>query len=103
MESLFRLLLARPAIAQDPDNPSIILAQETPFQDALRAAVTATEKRPAIEAAAIAFVAGSDFIGDPANTPLGAQLDELARSLDRMEADGDVSYETVEEAIADVF
>src|SRR5437867_3400285 len=103
MENLFRLLLARPAVAQDPENPSIRLAQDTSFQGSLRSAVSATEKRTAIEAAATAFVDGPDFIGDPADTPLGDKLDELARRLDELETDNMVSYDTVKAAIDQVF
>ncbi|MET7329792.1 hypothetical protein [Nonomuraea sp. NPDC005650] len=85
MENLFRLMLTRPAVAQDPGNPSIPLGQDTPFQQSLREAVGAAQRRTAIEAAATAYVAGPDFIGDPADTPLGAELDRLTARLDEME------------------
>ena len=39
MENLFRLMLMRPAVAQDPENPSIDLTQDSPYQRALRQAV----------------------------------------------------------------
>ncbi|MCA2225917.1 hypothetical protein [Nonomuraea aurantiaca] len=97
-------MLTRPAVAQDPDNPSIPLSQDTPFQQSLREAVEAPQRRTAIEEAATAFVAGPEFIGDPADTPLGAELDELAGRLDEMETvDGSASPEMVREAIVDVF
>ncbi|WP_431912631.1 hypothetical protein [Nonomuraea jabiensis] len=104
MENLFRLMLTRPAVAQDPETPSIPLGQDTPFQDALREAVGAAQRRTAIEAAATAYVAGSEFIGDPAGTPLGAELDRLAGRLDEMEdVDVSASPEMVRQAIDDVF
>ncbi|MEV4021030.1 hypothetical protein AB0J35_62215 [Nonomuraea angiospora] len=85
MENLFRLMLTRPAVAQDPDSPSIPLGQDTPFQESLREAVGAAQRRTAIEAAATAYVAGPEFIGDPAGTPLVAELGQLAGRLDEME------------------
>ncbi|MEV6030699.1 hypothetical protein AB0L65_06100 [Nonomuraea sp. NPDC052116] len=104
MENLFRLMLTRPAVAQDPETPSIPLAQDTPFQESLREAVGAAQRRTAIEAAATAYVAGPEFIGDPADTPLGAELDQLAGRLDEMEdVDVSASPEMVRQAIDDVF
>ena len=39
MENLFRLMLVRPAVAQDPENPSIDLTQESDYQNSLRDAI----------------------------------------------------------------
>ena len=35
MENLFRLMLMRPAVAQDPENPSIELTQDSAYQKEL--------------------------------------------------------------------
>jgi len=103
MENLFRLMLVRPAIAQDPENPSISLAQETDYQKALRAAVASGAGRGGIEQASATFVASAEFAGDVDATPLGPQLDELADRLDTLERDGDASWDAVADAIEDVF
>ena len=49
MESLFRLLLARPAVVQDEQTPSIRLAQTSQFQTELGQAQQATERRDALK------------------------------------------------------
>lgn len=85
MEPLFRLALIRPAVAQDPNKPSIPLAQGSPFQEALANAATVDPPRPALEDVARAFVASDAFIGDPAITPLSAGLAQLAAALDLLE------------------
>jgi hypothetical protein len=100
MESLFRLVLARPAVAQDSDNPSIDLAQTSSYQDALRGAIP--KGRDQAEAVTRTFVGGDDFIGDPADNPLAAKLAALAARLDRL-TEGAVTAEKVANAIRSVF
>lgn len=102
MENLFRLMLVRPAVAQDPENPSISLVQESDYQAALQAAVTNGAGRPGIEEASSAFVASPEFAGDVAATPLGPQLDDLADHLDDLEQADEVSWDAVAAVIEEV-
>ena len=78
MENLFRLLLARPAVAQDLKSPSIELAQESAYQNAIRDAVQTGGGRAALEEISRAFVASNRFIPEPSANPLG---DRLTRPL----------------------
>ncbi|MBE8516862.1 hypothetical protein ILP97_04910 [Amycolatopsis sp. H6(2020)] len=96
-------MLVRPAVAQDPANPSIPLAQETDYQKAVHAAVTGDAGRPGVERASVAFVASDEFAGDVGATPLGSELDELADRLDVLEQAGDVAWSAVAAAIRTVF
>jgi hypothetical protein len=84
MENLFRLVLARPAVGQDPARPNIVLAQDSDFQNAVRAAVETGTGRAGIEDASTAYAASPAFVADVDATPLGAQLDELADRLDAL-------------------
>jgi len=103
METLFRLLLARPAVAQDPQNPSIELTQESPYQNAVRNAVQTGAGRAAIEEISRAFVASDRFIPEPSANPLGDRLADLADRLDRLEADRSATSGKVAEAIQAAF
>ena len=103
MENLFRLTLMRPAVSQDPEQPSIQLDQASGYQDALRAAVASGTGRQAIEAASAQFAASDDFVQSVDEAPLGQQLDELADRLDALEAEGTVSWQKVRTAVKDVF
>jgi hypothetical protein len=84
MEPLFRLALIRPAIAQDPENPSIRVSQDSPFQTALAQAAQAAEPRPALQQVARDFIAHELFIGEPETTPLSTQLATFAAALERL-------------------
>jgi hypothetical protein len=95
MEPLFRLALLRPAVTQDPANPSIRIAQDSPFQKALEEAARAEQAREALQRAARAFVAGA--------TPLSAQLAALAAALDRLERQTAVSHADVVELVNEAF
>jgi hypothetical protein len=103
MESLFRLTLLRLAVAQDPANPSIGLAQDSPFQQTLEEASRVERAREALQRAARAFVAGTDFIGDPGANPLSAQLAALAAVFDRLERQTSVSHADVVAAVEEAF
>src|SRR5688500_16424930 len=85
MEPLFRLALIRPAVAQDPVNPSIQTAQDSPLQIAIAEASQAEQPREALRQVTRAFVDGNEFIRDPGNNPLGGQLAALASTLDQLE------------------
>lgn len=84
MESLFRLILVRPAVAQDPDNPSIDLTQESDFQNALRDALP--EGRDGVEAVCRNYVESDEFLGDPADAEFAEELANLAVRLNRLES-----------------
>jgi hypothetical protein len=103
MENLFRLMLLRPAVSQDPEQPSIELDQESAYQDALRAVVAAGGGRQGVEAASAEFAASTDFVQDLGDTPLGRRLDALADGIDALEAMGQVSWAEIANAIEDVF
>ncbi|GAA1715857.1 hypothetical protein GCM10009745_75390 [Kribbella yunnanensis] len=103
MENLFRLMLLRPAVEQAPEQLSIGLEQESPYQDALRAAVVSGGGRPGIEAASAEFAASADFVSGVSDTPLGARLDELADRVDALEAAGEVPWSEVANAVEEVF
>src|SRR5262245_23251403 len=86
MENLFRLMLVRPAIAQDTANPSINLTQASPFQDQLRNIVTTGgDIRGSAKTAAKAYVGGSEFLGRPDENPMAAKLMSLNAALDKLE------------------
>jgi hypothetical protein len=105
MEPLFRLTLVRPAVTQDPANPSIDLAQDSPLQKALtqmstQATTAATiQPRSDYQRLARGFVASTDFIGDPAANPLNTQLDALADALDPLEGAASVTHADVVKAV----
>lgn len=103
MEPLFRLALIRPAVAQDPDNPSISIAQDSVFQRVLEEASQAERAREALQRAARAYVTEGDFIGDPGTNPLGVQLATLAAALDLLERQASVSHSNVAAAITQAF
>ncbi|WP_307485008.1 hypothetical protein [Pseudarthrobacter sulfonivorans] len=103
MENLFRLMLVRPAVSQDPEQPSIPLDQESDYQNALRAAVASGEGRQAIEAASAQFAASEGFVHNVDEAPLGPQLDQLAVRLDALEGEGILSWQQIGTVIEDIF
>jgi len=103
MEPLFRLALIRPAVTQDPANPSIRIAQDSTFQRALAEASKAEQPRQALQRVARDFVAGADFIGNPDANALNAQLAALAVALGRLERDQAVSHADVVKAVNEAF
>ncbi|MEU4295193.1 hypothetical protein AB0E63_43830 [Kribbella sp. NPDC026596] len=96
-------MLLRPAVGQDPEQPSIELEQESGYQDALRAVVASGGGRQGIEAVSAEFAGSDDFVPGIGDTPLGRRLDELADGIDALEATGDVSWEEIANAIEDQF
>jgi hypothetical protein len=84
MENLFRLMLLRPAVTQDKDNPSVDLTQDTPYQQKLRRAPDTRTAREAAEAASRELVASSRFVGEPDAHPLAEKLADLDRRLDAL-------------------
>ncbi|MFI6539344.1 hypothetical protein ACIBHY_43290 [Nonomuraea sp. NPDC050547] len=98
---MFRFILVRPAIEQDPS--SISLGQRSDYQQALRAAVETGAGRLGIEQASEAFVASPSFVGEVGATPLGAQLDRLADRIDALEREKRATRDIVTAAIRNVF
>jgi hypothetical protein len=103
LESLFRFTLIRPAVAQDPANPSIDLTQDSPFQKSLADAAKAEQPRQSLLRISRAFVTGEDFIGNSGANPMGAQLAAFAVALDQFENDQIVSHVKVVDAVEEAF
>lgn len=104
MEHLFRMMLARPAVAQDPKNPSIDLTQESPFQKELRRVASAgRDARSGIESSSAVFIRSIQFIGDPRENPIADEIAQLAAGLDHLEAGGNATPKKVVDLIKLVF
>ena len=101
MENLFRLLLTRPAVAQDEKVPSIRLAQDSQFQIALAQAHQNQNPRRALKAVASQFMTTPNFVGDPTTLPMHAKLKALGARLDALERNATVSNTEVCVAIED--
>lgn len=101
MEALFRLALLRPPVEQDPEHPSIELAQETDFQRRLAEALGQENRRDAAIAVARAFIASPDFVRAPEENDLAAELAALADGLDALPPDA--SRPAVRQAISNAF
>lgn len=102
MEPLFRFVLARPAVAQDPANPSVRLTQDSPYQAALRR-LEGSGNREGLLKLATAFIASDQFIGDPNDTPSQQQIAHLTQHLDALEAGEAVAATDVHDAIKSAF
>ena len=103
METLFRLLLKRPALIQDEDTPSVRLAQNSQFQAALGQAQQNQNPRDALKAAARQFITTAGFVGGPKNLPIYDKLKALGASLDALEQKKAVTNAEVAKAIEDAF
>lgn len=103
METLFRLLLTRPAITQDEGAPSVRLAQNSQFQAALGQAQQNQNPRDALKAVARQFIATAGFVGGPKNLPIYDELKALGLSLDALEPKKAVTNAEVAKAIEDAF
>ncbi len=103
METLFRLLLARPAIAQDDENPSILLAQNTNFQAALAASVQDPDPRAILKNASRQFIATAGYAKTIAQVPLNAELKLVGEAFNDLEAQGTATPAKVAKAIKDAF
>lgn len=102
MEPLFRFVLNRPPVAQDPANPSIRLTQDSPYQTALRR-LDGSGNREGLKKLAIAFIENPQFIGSPEDTPLGKAIGEFAAKLDALERENELAAEAVAQAIKSAF
>ena len=104
MENLFRFILVRPAIAQDPANPSIDLTQQSAFQGQLREVVGAGgDTRGTAKNAAAGYVASPDFFGGPNENPLAAKLTKLGAELDNLETKAAIKNKDVASAVTAAF
>lgn len=102
MENLFRLMLVRPAVGQDPESPSIDLTQESTYQTALREVVEQGGGREGAEAVTTVYVNGPAYLSDPADNPLADQLAALAQRLDKIEAEEE-SCSDLAQIICEIF
>lgn len=99
METLFRLTLTRPAIAQSEDAPSIRLAQNSAFQAALGLAQQNQNPRDALKTAARQFIATPAFSGDPNTSTISDKLKGLNAALDALESKKNVTNAELTKAI----
>ncbi|KAF2276155.1 uncharacterized protein EI97DRAFT_467385 [Westerdykella ornata] len=102
-EPLFRFLVLRPPVAQNPDAPSISLSQASDFQKTLSAALKSNDPRGQSEAAARAFVASDAFVGQPGLTDFQRKLAQLGSLLDEASFGGTLSLRSVVAAIKKAF
>ncbi|MEO7427595.1 MAG: hypothetical protein ABI036_20595 [Fibrobacteria bacterium] len=103
METLFKFVLTRPAVSQSEDAPSILLAQNTPFQSELAQAVSARDRRAAFKAVAARFVKDPSFVGDPKSLPAAAALRALDGKLYELEKQPNVLNADLLKAIEESF
>lgn len=103
MEALFRLVLTRPAVAQDDKAPSISLSQNSDFQAALGQAGAANNPKEASKAAARKFSSTVSFLADPEKLPNFRELKKLRRTLSAIEQRQDYTNEHIATAIEDIF
>jgi len=100
MENLFRLMLLRPAVAQDKQNPSIRLTQISDYQAGLRAAMGHSEAWSEAASMSRAYVASEQFLGTPEDNPLEGKLADFDARLDGLP---DAKRATVRKAVSDSF
>ncbi len=104
MEHLFRLVLTRPAVAQDDSAPSLRLTQATAFQAALSQAQQQDRtRREAMKTVARQFMGTAQFVGDPGKLPIQGPLEALDAALDALETQLSVSNADLARAIEDAF
>jgi hypothetical protein len=99
METIFRLLLKRPAVAQAEETPSIPLAQNSNLQADMGQAMQARDVRAALKAAASKFVTTAGFCGDPKAIGLYPQFKQLKNELDPLEKKAKVTQADMAKAI----
>ncbi len=103
METLFRLALTRPPIAQDEKTQSIPLRQDSQFQAELGQAQLGELPREALKAVARRFIASANFVGDTKSLPIHDQLKALATALDELEKTAATRRDDIVKAITDAF
>jgi len=103
VETLFRLVLTRPAIAQSEDAPSIRLSQDSPFQAAIAQAKQNKSPREALKAASRQFVASPNFTGDPKSIAIYEKLRKLSFEFDAVEKNKNLTNADVIKVIENAF
>jgi len=103
METLFRLVLTRPAVAQSEEAPSIRLAQDTEFQASLGKAQQGDRPRETMKAVAQQFIKSPSFVGDPRALAFHDELQTFGAQLDELERSEEVSNGDVVRVVVDVF
>lgn len=103
METLFRLMLKRPAITQDENAPSVGLAQNTQFQAALGQVQQNQNPRDALKVVARQFITTAGFIGGPKSLSIYDKLKALGLALDALEPNNAVTNAEAAKAIEDAF
>ncbi|MBN8214323.1 MAG: hypothetical protein J0M09_15465 [Xanthomonadales bacterium] len=98
MEPLFRFVLTRPPVAQDPENPSIQLTQDSPYQVVLRR-LEGSGNRRALKELAMRLIESEEFVGTPESTPLHEELAALEKALDGLEQQETINPEDLGDAI----
>ena len=100
MEDLFRMVLLRPAVAQDKKRPSIDLTQNSKYQKDLRDGLGSNDPRNGARTASRAFLNLKRFIGDPNENPFDDRLEKLEAVLGRMQ---NVTPDNVRKAVEKIF
>jgi hypothetical protein len=103
METLFRLMLTRPAIEQSEDAPSIPLAQNTPFQAALGKAWQNSDPRKSLKAEALKYVKSKAYLASPQDVPVNRQLKTLSLAFDNLEKKKSVTKADLSKALDEAF
>ncbi|MFP4367576.1 MAG: hypothetical protein ACLFQA_10820, partial [Bacteroidales bacterium] len=103
METLFRLMLTRPAMEQNEESPSIKLAQNTTFQAALGRAWQKKDPRSALKEEALKFIKSKDFTGFPEELAIYPQLKILKELLNEIEKKKSVTRTELVKAAEEAF
>ncbi len=98
MEPLFRLVLMRPPMVQDPESPSIQLTQVSDYQKSLLR-LQGSGNRQALRDLAQTFIASDLFIGEPTATPMHTKLAELSVLLDTLQLQDEITPSELHDAI----
>lgn len=100
MEDLFRIMLARPPVAPDPDEPVLDLTRDTDFQQELNLAVEGISSSQEAVRVSKGFMATPGFIGLPRDNTFDQALADFASRLDDL---AEVTPATVSAAAAGAF
>lgn len=103
METLFRLVLSRPPVAQDEEAPSIELSQDTEFQAALGQAQDAENAGLALKEVARAFTGSPAFVGTPTEVALHTELENFRARINALESEEKINKNAIEKIVEEVF
>lgn len=103
METLFRLILTRPAVDQSEDRPSIRLTEASGFQAALGVAQKQENPREAMKEVARQFVASAEFVGGPEDVQGVDKLKMLSAGLNTLEKKQNVTNGDVAKMVEDIY